>query len=212
MSSSVLDEFKERAEQAEEQIKILKERLNLLESQLDDTESKSSLILGAPSSMADDFQLNLRYLCERGASVQPDSEIVTRIGNGKYHRITYRQSQKISTKLAHAISNLGINIGDRIGTFMWNNGRHMCLYYAIPCMGSVLHTLNIRLANKELSYIITHAQDRIIFVDETLLSKFEQIDTETLKTLDYIIVCGANEGKTDKLSSLTNVIDFDEFI
>eukprot|EP01084_Bolivina_argentea_P023804 44462_1 len=212
MSGSVLDEFKQRASKAKEEIKLIKERINLLKSRLNDQESKSDLILGAPSSMADDFQLNLRYLCERGVAVQPNSKVVTRIANGKYHSITYRQAQQTATQIASALSNLGIKIGDRIGTFMWNNGRHMCLYYAIPCMGSVLHTLNIRLANKELSYIITHAQDRIIFVDETLLSKFEQIDTETLKTLDYIIVCGANEGKTDKLSSLTNVIDFDEFI
>ena len=138
-----LEDFRERAEQAEQQIEILKERLNTLEAQLTDAEAKSNLKLGAPSSMGDDFQLNLRFLCERGVKIQPDAEIVTRIADGKYHRMTYLQAQKTATQLASALSKLGINIGDRVGTFMWNNARHMCLYYAVPSMGAVLHTLKL---------------------------------------------------------------------
>ena len=211
-SSSDLEEFKQRAERAEEQIQILKERLNTLEGQLDDAESKSNLKLGAPSSMGDDYQLNLRYLCQRSAKVQPNSEIVTRIADGKYHRITYKRAQEIATQLASALSKQGIKIGDRIGTFMWNNSRHMCLYYAVPSMGAVLHTLNIRLSKKELSYIINHAKDKIIFVDATILKLFEQIDEEILSSLQLIVICGQNEESGGWKSQLKNTMDFDEFL
>ena len=210
--SSVLDEFKQRASEAEQQIQFLKERLSVLEAQLDSAESKSNLKLGAPSSMDDDYQLNIRFLCERGVNVQPDSEIVTRIDNGQYHRITYVEAQQTAIKIAYALSKFGIKIGDRIGTFMWNNSRHMCLYYAVPSMGAVLHTLNIRLSRKELAYIINHAQDKIIFVDATLLPAFEQIDTKILSSLSKIIVCGKNESAGNWSSNLSNTMDFDEFL
>ena len=135
-----LEEFKRRADEAEKKIAELTKKLNNLQQQIDEKEAKSNLILGAPSSMGDDCQLNLRYLCERGARVQPNSEIVTKIAGG-YHRTTYVEIQKQATKLASALSKNNINIGDRVGTFMWNNSRHMMLYYAVPSMGAVLHTL-----------------------------------------------------------------------
>ena len=168
-ATSELDTFRERAETAEKKLKALQERLNKLESKLDDDESKQSLVLGAPSSMNDGFQLNLRYLMDRGVRTQADTEIVTRISGGKYSKMTYREAQQRAKRIACSLQKLGISIGDRIGTFMWNNGRHMTLYYAVPSMGAVLHTLNIRLAPHELSYIIGHAADRVLFVDASLL-------------------------------------------
>lgn len=76
----------------------------------------------------------------------------------------------------------------------------------------VLHTLNIRLSNKELEYIINHAEDKIMFVDETLLPKFEQIDEKTLNKLSKIIICGNNQAAGKWKSKLKNAIDFEEFI
>jgi len=220
--ASKLQEFRQRAEDAEQQIKVLKERLNVLESQLDAAEAKSNLQLGAPSSMNDDFQLNLRYLCDRAARVQPDSEIVTRIANGQYHRMTYLQAQQIGTRLASALNKLGIKIGDRVATFMWNNGRHMCLYYAVPSMGAVLHTLNIRLAKADLTYIINHAQDKVIFVDATILPLFEKgVDLDTLNKVAKVVVCGPNEQPANWTSSFAEkhadlvkqkFVDFDDFL
>lgn len=107
--------------------------------------------------MNDSYQLNCRKLFERGCRIQPNNEIVTKISKNRYHRTTYRQLQHDSTKLASSLTKLGINIGDRVGSFMWNNARHLMLYYAIPAMGSVLHTINIRLHPNELSYLIQHA-------------------------------------------------------
>ena len=106
--------------------------------------------------MNDSYQLNLRKLFERGCRIQPQNEIVTKIKGG-YHRITYKQLQLRSIKLASSLQKSGIKIGDRIGSFMWNNARHLMLYYAVPSMGCVLHTINIRLHPKELAYLIQHA-------------------------------------------------------
>ena len=106
--------------------------------------------------MNDSYQLNLRKLYERGCRVQPNNEIVTKINSG-YHRTTYKQLQLDATKLASCLHSLGIQIGDRIGSFMWNNTRHLMLYYTVPAMGCVLHTINIRLHPKELAYLIQHA-------------------------------------------------------
>ena len=108
---------------------------------------------------------------------------------------------------------MGISVGDRVGTFMWNNGRHMTLYYAVPSMGAVLHTLNIRLSAKELSYIIGHAADRVLFVDSSLLPLLEKDGLkETLSKLDRIIVCGDDESAGGWTSTLPNTMDFDQFI
>ena len=79
------------------------------------------------------------------------------IANG-YHKMTWKDVQARGTQIASALSKIGVKIGDRVGTFMWNNGRHMTLYYGVPAMGAVLHTINIRLGPNELKYIITHAQ------------------------------------------------------
>ena len=71
--------------------------------------------------------------------------------------------------MAHVLRGLGLREGDRVGTLCWNSYRHLELYFAIPCAGYVLHTLNLRLAPDQLAYIINHAEDQVIFVDGSLL-------------------------------------------
>lgn len=141
--------------------------------------------------MNDSYQLNLRKLFERGCRIQPKNEIVTKI-NGGYHRITYEQLQLRATKIASSLQKCGIKIGDRIGSFMWNNARHLMLYYAVPAMGSVLHTINIRLHPNELAYLIQHADNQIIFVDADLLPLLEAVPSSAFKNVKKIVVCGEN--------------------
>ena len=131
-----LEEYKQRAQAAEEENKILKERIKSLEAKVNDAEQKSNLIKGATSTMGDNIQLSLRSLMERGVRCQPNVEIVTRIEGGKYHRITYAEAQKRAVRVASALTKLGVEIGDRVATLMYNNSRHLILYYAIPSMGS----------------------------------------------------------------------------
>ena len=99
-------------------------------------------------------------------------------------------------KLAAALTRLGVQQGDRVGTFCWNNQGHLEAYLAIPSMGAVLHTLNIRLPAEQLAYVINHAEDRVIIVDASLIPLLAAIKDD-LKTVETIIVAG--EGDTAPL-------------
>jgi fatty-acyl-CoA synthase len=171
------------------------------------------------STMNDSYQLVLKTLLDRGPKLQPDNLVVTKIEGG-YHTITYAEHMKRSYKLANALAKRGIGLGDRVGTFMWNNARHLQCYHAVPCMGAVLHTLNIRLGANEIGYIVNHAGDRVVFIDADLLSNFEKVfeKPETAALLDCVelfIVCGLDEApgrwKSDLLPA-HKTVDFDRFI
>ena len=108
--------------------------------------------------------LLMSRLLDRGAWICPNEEIVTLTGHGT-HRQTYAQSRERACRLANALAQHGIRTGDRVASFMWNGYRHLEIYHAVPSMGAVLHTLNIRLSPRELEYIINHAQDRLILVE-----------------------------------------------
>eukprot|EP00485_Elphidium_margaritaceum_P007939 CAMPEP_0202709576 /NCGR_PEP_ID=MMETSP1385-20130828/21673_1 /ASSEMBLY_ACC=CAM_ASM_000861 /TAXON_ID=933848 /ORGANISM="Elphidium margaritaceum" /LENGTH=563 /DNA_ID=CAMNT_0049368871 /DNA_START=25 /DNA_END=1716 /DNA_ORIENTATION=+ len=161
--------------------------------------SNPKLIMGVPSTMNDAYQLNLRKLVERGARIQPNNEIVTKIDGG-YHRTTHKQLQARATKMASALHKLGVQVGDRVATLMWNNVRHLMLYYAVPSMGCVLHAVNWRLHPTEIQYLIEHAQDRVLFVDVDLLPILQELPPSTLTRVQKIIVCGENMQSNGYLS------------
>ncbi len=84
-------------------------------------------------------------------------------------------SRSASARLANALEKLGVQRGDRVATFAWNNARHLELYFAVPCMGAVLHPLNLRLPGDQLAYIVNHADDQVLFVDPPLLPAVEKL-------------------------------------
>jgi acyl-CoA synthetase (AMP-forming)/AMP-acid ligase II len=151
--------------------------------------------------------LLLSRLMDRGAWICPDEEIVTKTSTGT-HRLTYAQSRARAHQLAWALHDFGIRQGDRVATFMWNGYRHLEMYHAVPCMGAVLHTLNIRLSPRDLEYIINHAADRIIVVDADLLPLLEQLDGK-MPSVERIVV-GSEDGKWK--TKLRNAVDYEEFI
>lgn len=134
-----------------------------------------------------DYPLTLTHILERSAKIYPRREIASRVPDGSMHRYTYGDFHKRVHRLAHALQSLGAQAGDRIGTLCWNSSRHLELYFAIPCAGCVLHTLNLRLAADQLAYIINHAEDQIIFVDASLLPILQSIRGE-LKSVRRIVV------------------------
>lgn len=143
----------------------------------------------------------------RGAGLDPNEEIVTLLAGGT-HRQTLQTTWQRANQLAAALTAHGIKQGDRVASFMWNNYRHLELYQAVPSMGAVLHTLNIRLSPTDLTYIINHAEDRIIFIDEDLLPLLEPL-IDSIPSVEMLIICSHGEGGE---TSFSNTLDYEDFI
>ncbi len=121
-----------------------------------------------------DFPLTLQHLLWRMERLFPKKEIVSLRDDG-VHRYTYPELVRRICRVANALTRLGVKPGDRVATVAWNNHRHMELYYAVPCMGAVLHTVNLRLFPDQLAHVINDAADRFVFADATLMPVLERV-------------------------------------
>src|SRR5277367_910868 len=120
------------------------------------------------------YPLTLTHIIERSAKLFPRQQIASKTSDG-IHRYSFADYHRRVHALAHTLAALGLKRGDRVGTLCWNSFRHLELYFAIPCYGAVLHTLNLRLASDQLAYIINHAQDQVIFADASLAPLLDPI-------------------------------------
>jgi len=162
------------------------------------------------STMMDDYQLTLLPIFKFGRQVHANSKIITFTGaegDAGYQTATFAEVADRADRLASALASLGVQPGDRVGTFLWNNQTHMEAYLAIPCMGAVLHTLNIRLFPEQLAYVINHAEDRVIIVDASIAPLLARV-RDQLTTVQHIIVKGPGEaaGLGD------NLLDYDDLL
>ncbi len=153
-----------------------------------------------------DYQLTLRPILERAYRYYPKRQISTRVG-ANMHRYTYADFYGRVGQLANVLKRLGVKPGDRVATLAWNSYRHLELYFAVPCMGAVCHTLNLRLPPDQLIYIINHAADKVICIDQSLLPLLEKI-AEHLKTVEHIIVLADHPIQT----SLQNTLNYEELL
>ena len=119
-------------------------------------------------STMQDAQLTITGLLRHGATVYADSRVRTFDGDA-VREATYADVARRAARLAGALAGLGVQQGDRVGTFLWNTQEHLEAYLAVPSMGAVLHTLNLRLFPEQLAYVIDHGQDRVVIVDATVL-------------------------------------------
>jgi fatty-acyl-CoA synthase len=138
-----------------------------------------------------DFPLTLDAVFRHGRAVHAASEVITWTAAGA-RRATFAQVADRAERLALALRRLGVGGGDRVGTFMWNNQEHMEAYFAVPCMGAVLHTLNLRLFPDQLAYVVNHAEDTVIIVDDSVAPLLARIAPE-LKTVRHYVVTGAGD-------------------
>ena len=145
--------------------------------------------------MQDDFQLTLQHVLGRMRSFPEAGEVVTLTDAG-VERARHGELVPRVDRLAHVLATLGVERGDRVGTFAWNNQRHLECYFAIPCVGAVLHTINIRLFPEQIAYVINHAEDRIVFVDDSLVPLLEPL-APRLEGVEHFVVMG--EGPTGAL-------------
>jgi fatty-acyl-CoA synthase len=119
-------------------------------------------MLPMPSTMMD-RPLLISSILWRAEKLYGYRDVVTQRESGDPWRSNYGEVAARSRKLASALQRAGINPGDRVATFGWNTQTHLECYFAIPSMGAVLHTINVRLFHDQLEYIINHAQDQIVF-------------------------------------------------
>lgn len=153
--------------------------------------------------------LLMSTLMENGARVAPDVEIVTATASGT-KKLTYAEVRGRAHQLAHALADAGVKQGDRVGTFLWNDHRHLECYHAICSMGAVMHTVNIRLGPADLEYIINHAEDSLIIASADLLGLLEPI-ADKLTSVRKVVVA-VDEGFEEWRTSLPDAVDYETFI
>jgi fatty-acyl-CoA synthase len=120
-----------------------------------------------------DYQLTVNAIARRAEALFGERPIVSRRGDRSLHRTTYARCLGRARRLAHALQSLGVCPGDRVATLCWNHDHHLEAYFAVPMLGAVLHTLNLRLHPDELAYIVRHAEDQVVLVDHSLLPLLE---------------------------------------
>ena len=134
-----------------------------------------------------DFPLTTTHLLERARTYFGRTELVSRLPDKSLHRYTYADFYRRTCKLAHALTRMGVKPGDRVASLCWNHARHLELYFGVPSMGAVLHTLNLRLHPNDLAYIARHAEDRVIVVDRSLLPLLEKF-IASVPSVQHVIV------------------------
>ena len=122
-----------------------------------------------------DRPLQISSLLTYAATYHPRRELVSLLHDGSIHRTTYAATARRIAQLAHALVALGIRPGDRVGTLAWNGYRHFELFFAVSGIGAVLHTVNPRLFEEQIAYIINHGEDRLLFVDGSFLPLIERL-------------------------------------
>ncbi len=134
------------------------------------------------------FPLTLAHLFERAGTYFGKTELVSRRPDKSIARTTYAEFHRRVQQLANALKRLGLEPGDRVATLGWNHARHLEAYFAIPLAGGVLHTLNPRLSAGDLTYIMNHAGDRMLLVDDVLVPVWERLEHEVHP--EHVIVWG----------------------
>jgi len=136
-----------------------------------------------------DFPLTIATIMRYGTTIFGDKEVVTCAGDEAPRRRSYADVGARAARLANALRALGVDGDQRVGTFMWNNAEHLEAYLAIPSMGAVLHTLNLRLAADQVGYIATHAGDYAVVLDASLIPLFAQV-LPLAETIKHVVVSG----------------------
>jgi fatty-acyl-CoA synthase len=167
--------------------------------------SRGPTVPGMDGLMQHDFPLTLHHLLERMRGPYGDCEVVTQ-DEGSRRRTRYAEVGERVDRLCRALAELGVERGDRVATFAWNSQEHLELYFAVPCYGAVLHTLNIRLFEEDVEYIVNHAEDRVVFVDGSLVERLEPLADRLGSVRTFVVIGGGDAG------SLPNAVRYDELV
>ncbi|MGE3775290.1 MAG: AMP-binding protein, partial [Gammaproteobacteria bacterium] len=138
-----------------------------------------------------DMPLTMTMIMRHGERNHGSQEIVSVTADAPRHRYTYRDCFRRARQLARVLDRLGAGPDARVATLAWNDYRHLELYYAISCSGRVCHTLNPRLFDEQLEYIVNHAEDEFIFTDLSFVPKLEQLAAKCPRVRGYVVMTDA---------------------
>ena len=142
--------------------------------------------------MQHDYPLTLQHLLGRMRRMFGEATVVTATEGGR-ERASYTEVADRIDRLCRGLESLGVKQGDRVATFAWNTQRHLEVYLGVPCMGAVLHTLNIRLFADQLAYVVNHAEDSVILVDASLVDQLAKLAPK-FDTVRQYVVMGEGDG------------------
>src|SRR3954463_15863806 len=154
------------------------------------------------------YPLTLAHVFDRAERIFPEKGVMT-AERGSKAAITYGEWAERTRRLAGALDALGISEDGRVGTFAWNSSRHLELYFAAPCSGRVLHTLNIRLFPDDIVYIADHAEDEVVFVDRSLVKLFWPL-VDRCETVKHVGVM--DDGGGEEIPDDPRVHDYEELL
>lgn len=154
------------------------------------------------------WPLTITAILRHACGVNGDRTVTTACGEGRYRTINYRELGGQAAQLAHALRGLGIDGDQRVGTFMWNNNEHLAAYLAVPAMGAVLHTLNIRLSAEQIAYIANEAADQVVIADASVVPLLAPV-LPLAETVHTVVVVG--EGDVEALKGVT-VVRWDDLL
>ena len=144
-----------------------------------------------------DYPLTVTHFLERAGRQFPNAQVVWRRADKSVHRHRFTDLVRRSAQLAQALARLGVKPTDRVATLCWNHAAHVEAYLTVPCMGAVLHTLNLRLHPDELAFIARHAEDKVVIVDRSLLPLFNKFRAR-IPTLEHVIVVSEDGAAPDE--------------
>ena len=156
-----------------------------------------------------DVPLTIDTILRRARTVFAAREVVSRRDDGGLHRSSYGEVAARVDRLIGALQALGVRAGDRVATFAWNGHRHLELYFAVPCLGAVLHTVNVRLAREQIAYVVRHAGDRVLFVDRASLPALSAALPDLPRDLRYVVLDDDGRGAE---ASLPGALDYETLL
>jgi fatty-acyl-CoA synthase len=150
--------------------------------------------------------LTTRLIYDHGRTVHHRSLVTTYAADGSSSTLTYADVAARADRLAAGLQALGVEPGDRVGTFCWNHADHLAAYFAVPCMGAVLHTVNIRLFPEQVAFVINHAEDRLMIVDDVLCEHLAAIVDQLERVERFLVVGGDGAALGDRAIPFEDVL------
>ncbi|RMH81082.1 MAG: fatty-acid--CoA ligase [Actinomyces sp.] len=154
-----------------------------------------------------EYPLTVTQIFRHGQQVHGDREVISWTG-GDARRASFAEVGERAERLARGLGELGVGPGDVVGTFCWNHQEHLEAYFAVPCMGAVLHTLNIRLFPEQLAYVVDHAGDKVVIIDDSLIPLYARVVDDIASVQTYVVV---GDGDASALGD-RHVVRYDDLL